>query len=91
MQNINLYVLIQVKLQIIIVLQKNMLDFYYYILDKKIQNWSLLILIIAILIISAWIIFGSGKVNTNASIINYKKFIKIDWKDYKVKFEELKK
>lgn len=68
-----------------------MIDFYYYLLDKKIKNWSLLILIIAILIVSAGIIFGADKFETNASVIDYKKSINIDWKNYKIKFEELNK
>lgn len=63
-----------------------MIDFYYYLLDKKIKNWSLLILIIIVLIVSAGIMFGSDKYNTKASTVEYKKSISTDLN--KIKFED---
>lgn len=63
-----------------------MIDFYYYLLDKKIKNWSLLILIIIVLIVSAGIIFGADGSNTKASVVEYKKSISTDLN--KIKFED---
>lgn len=66
---------------------------YYKLFDEKIQNWSVMVLIIAFLIASVWNVTHASwkdKIENNylkANILeinNKSDYIKINWKTYKL-------
>lgn len=68
-----------------------MINLYYNIFDRKIQNGSLLILIISLCIILTWVLFSPNKINIlSANVINTQKHININWIEYKIIYEKLK-
>ncbi len=72
---------------------------YKKLLDKKLNDSTFLVIIIASLIISVWIIIpNSSFANSKNNIleiqkqnnIEFQNIIKLNWKKYKVYFEEIK-
>jgi hypothetical protein len=79
---------------------KKIIKTYYRLLDEKLENWTIVVLIIATLIISASLITD----DTNANLLvksnvlenskqnqNFYNIIEIDWTQYKIILEEYKK
>ncbi len=72
---------------------------YKQLLDVKLKDSTFLVIIIAFLIISVWIIIpNSSFANTKNNIfeiqkqnnLEFQNIIKLNWKLYKVYFEEIK-
>ncbi len=72
---------------------------YKKLLDKKLNDSTFLVIIIASLIISVWIIIpNSSFANSKNNIleiqkqnnIEFQNIIELNWKKYKVYFEEIK-
>jgi len=75
----------------------NFIKTYKNILDEKIKNSTFLLFIIVSLIILTWIITPNKNYYSMASITNIKtkelikeNIIYLNWKKYKIYFEELK-
>ena len=73
---------------------------YYELLDEKLENWTLVVLLIAILIISASLITNDANASlmiknnvleTNVVYQNQSSIIKIDGVEYKIIFEKISK
>lgn len=82
---------------------KEFIKNYYKLLDEKLENWTMVVLIIAILIVSAslitkdtnaWLYTKNNvlEINNNKNIItdNYS-IIEIDWIKYKIILEKFSK
>lgn len=64
---------------------------YYKLFDEKINNWSVIVLIIWFMIAWVWNIanwyettFNYAKANTIESKIELNQYIKVNWKTYKL-------
>jgi len=77
---------------------KKLIKTYYKLLDEKLENWTVVVLLIVVLIISASILtkdvnasllVKNNLIESNKNINNYT-IINIDWKKYKVILNEIK-
>ena len=76
---------------------KKIIKTYYKLLDEKLENWTMVVLLIAILIISASLLTKDTnanylvKTNVIESNISNKNIITINWVKYKLILKEIKK
>ncbi len=76
---------------------KKLIKTYYNLLDEKLENWTMVVLLIAILIVSAWILTKDAnanllvKTNIIESNITTQNIIIINWIKYNLILEEIKK
>ena len=78
---------------------KKIIKTYYKLLDEKLENWTMVVLLIALLIISASLITNDANASllaknnlleTNITHQNQYSIIEIDWIKYKIIFEKIK-
>ena len=78
---------------------KKIIKTYYKLLDEKLENWTMVVLLIAILIVSASLLTKDTNANllvknnvfeSNITKINQFSIININWKQYKLILEKIK-
>lgn len=47
-----------------------MIQFYFDLFDRRIKNWTFLLLIISFFIVSAWLLHSPSKSSLTASVLN---------------------
>lgn len=79
---------------------KKIIKSYFKLLDEKLENWTLVILIIALLIVCVSIMINNSEIKNynkdnlleiKQNIINKDNLIEIKWVKYKVTLEKLPK
>ncbi len=70
---------------------KRIIQNYYKLLDEKLENGTVIVLMIAFLVVAIWDVTNASTTNNNsyvkASISEYNKsnqFIEVNWKTYKL-------
>lgn len=79
---------------------KKIVKTYYKLLDEKLENWTMVVLIIAGLIVCASLItkdtnallyVKTNILETNKKIVSTNDIIMINWLEYRISLEEIKK
>jgi multidrug efflux pump subunit AcrB len=79
---------------------KQLIKTYYKLLDEKLENWTIVVLLIAVLIVSipflikntnANMLAKSNVLENNIHIQNTNNILVINWIQYKIILEEIKK
>jgi len=76
---------------------KKLIKTYYKLLDEKLENWTIVVLLIAILVVSTSLITNKTnanllvKTNVIESHLNQYSIIDINWVKYKIILEEINK
>ena len=66
---------------------KKIIKNYYKLFDEKLENWTIVVLLIAALIV--WVSLLTK--NTDATLTSKVNILEIEWIKYKVNFVEIKK
>lgn len=87
-----------------IIMLKKLLDTYYKLLDEKLENWTIVVILIAILIVSVSLIINNTnaklyaknnilEINRNTTHSNIYKwsFLELNWIKYKISLQEVSK